>query len=172
MKPLLAAGLSAMLLPLAISGPAGARPVYKCEEGGNVTFTDQPCSPDATAATLPGLIVTAPPTQSQRDLARSWDERNARATADRDRSDAEWLKQHHGRKDREQRVRKAMIEHRVVKGMTFDEVKQALGEPQGRSGGDSYGTDKETWTYADGRTVNFKDGAVTTTSKRKGRKAR
>ena len=172
MKPLLAAGLSAMLLPMALPGPAGAKPVYKCEEGGNVTFTDQPCSPDATAAILPGLIVTAPPSQSQRDLARSWDERKARATAERDRADADWLKQHHGRRDREQRVRKAMIEHRVVKGMTFDEVKQALGEPHGRSGGDSYGTDKETWTYADGRTVNFKDGAVTTTSKRKGRKAR
>jgi hypothetical protein len=161
--------LSLLLQPLS----AGAKPVYKCEEGGTVTFTDQPCSPDAAAAILPGLIVAEPPTSSQRDLARSWDERNARATAERDRTDAEWLRQHHGRKDREQRVRKAMIEHRVVKGMTFDEVKQALGEPDRVAAGDSYGTGKATWTYDDpNRIVNFKDGQVTTTSSRKAKKAR
>ena len=169
MKPLLVFGLSAML-PMLIAGPAGAKPVYKCEEGGKVTFTDQPCSPDAAAATLPGLIVTQPPTQSQRELARSWDQRMVREAAERDRADAEWLKQHHGRKDRDLRVRKAMIGHTVIKGMTFAEVKQALGEPDHVASGDSYGTGKQTWTYADsGRTVNFKDGAVTTTSSRKKR---
>jgi hypothetical protein len=171
MKPLPVVGLSAMLLtPMLSSGPAGAKPVYKCEEGGNVTFTDQPCSPQATAATLPGLVVAEPPTQSQRELARRWQERTAREAAERERADGEWLKQHHDRKDRDARVRRAMLAHKVIKGMTFEEVKRSLGEPQRVSGGDSFGTDKESWTYEDGRTVNFKDGEVTTTSKRKERR--
>ena len=170
MKPLPVVGLSAMLL---LSYPAGARPVYKCEEGGKIVYTDQPCSPDARAATMPGLIVTAPPSASQRDLAHAWDERIARERAERDRGDAEWLKRHGERKDRDARVRRAMIEHKVVKGMTFDEVRQALGEPDRIASGDSYGTGKDSWTYERlGRTVNFKDGAVTSTSARKAKRSR
>jgi hypothetical protein len=153
---------------------AGAQPVYKCQESGTITYTDRPCSPEAEPAVLPGLVVTAPPGAAQRNLAQARDARIARETAERDRADAEWLKQHHNRRDREARVRQAIIEHRVIKSMTADEVKLALGEPDQVDRGESYGTDKETWTYLqDGarRTVNFKDGQVTTTS-RKGKRAR
>jgi len=163
MKPLMVLALLASVL----SGPAGAKPVFKCEEKGKITYTDQPCTPGARAAELPGLIVGAPPTQSEQDLARAHDARMERARAERERDDAEWLKQHAGRKDREARVRKAILEHRAIKGMTFGEVKRALGEPDQVEGGDSYGTSKETWVYLrDGqrRTVNFKDGAVTSTT--------
>jgi hypothetical protein len=170
MKPLMLFAVLASVL----SGPAGAKPVYKCEENGKITYTDQPCSPDARTATMPGLIVVEPPPSSQRDLARAWDQRIARERTERDRADGEWLKQHANRKDREQRVRKAILAHKVIKSMTFDEVKQALGEPDHVDSGDSYGTDKQTWIYlADGdrRTVNFKNGEVTTTT-RKGRRGR
>jgi hypothetical protein len=165
MKPLMAFGFGLLLLP----GFAGAKPVYKCEENGKMTYTDQPCAPGARAAQLPGLIVTAPPTASEQDLARAHAARMAGLTAARDRDDAQWLKQHANRKDRDARVRKAIIEHRVIKGMTFSEVKQALGEPQEVQGGDSYGTAKTTWVYSgDGkrRAVNFKDGQVTSTASR------
>ncbi len=170
MKPLVVFALLALLL----SGPAGAKPVYKCEEKGHITYTDQPCSREAQAAQMPGLIVAAPPTKSQRELARSWDERIASDRSERDRADAEWLKQHGRRKDREARVRQAILGHKVIKSMTFDEVKQALGEPDHVDTGDSYGTEKATWTYLDGgqrRTVNFKNGEVTSTT-RKGRRSR
>ena len=170
MKPLMAAGFLVLLL----SGPAGAEPVYKCEEKGAITYTDQPCSGDARQAALPPLVVMQPPGPAQQALARQYDARVAQERAERDRADAEWLKQHHNRRDREARVRKAIIEHRVIKSMTRDEVKQALGEPDHVDSGDSFGTAKETWTYlADGgrRTVNFKDGEVTTTS-RKGKRQR
>jgi len=157
-----------------LSVSAGAKPVYKCEEGGQITFTDQPCAPGAQAAELPGLIVTTPPTRAEQDLARAHQQRLERARSERDRDDAQWLKEHGNRKDREARVRKAMLEHRVIKGMTFDEVKRALGEPDEVQGGDSYGTAKTAWVYAgDGRrrTVNFKDGEVTSTTAR-GRRQR
>jgi len=151
---------------------AGAKPVYKCEENGTITYTDQPCATGARAAELPGLIVTAPPTRAEQDLARAHEARIAGMRAARDRDDAEWLKQHANREDRAARVRAAIIAHKVIKGMTFAEVEQSLGEPQEVQGGDSYGTDKTTWIYTEGgkrRTVNFKDGQVTSTSAR-GRK--
>ena len=163
MKPAIA------VVCLVVSVSAGAEPVYKCEEKGKITYTDQPCAPGAAAAELPGLIVTPPPTAAQRDLARAHDERIARGRAERDRDDAEWLKQHGNRKDRDARVRQAILQHRVIKGMTFAEVKQALGEPQETQGGDSYGTAKATWIYVAGgqrRSVNFKDGQVTSTTRR------
>jgi hypothetical protein len=170
MKPLLLFALVLLLL----SGPAGAKPVYKCEENGKITYTDQPCSPGARAAELPGLIVTAPPTASERDLARAHESRMAGLRAARDRDDAAWLEQHANRKDRAARVRQAILAHQVIKGMTFAEVKQSLGEPDEVQGGDSYGTAKTTWVYAGGgsrRAVNFKDGQVTsTTARSKGRR--
>ena len=157
--------LSLLLRPMS----AGAKPVYKCEEKGVITYTDRPCSPGAATAALPDLIVTSPPTRSEQELAREHEARIERQRAARDRDDAQWLKDHANRRDREARVRKAILEHKVIKGMTFGEVKQALGEPQEIVGGDSYGTDKTTWVYAGGgarRSVNFKDGQVTSTSSR------
>ena len=161
MKPPLAFGV-AMLL----TTPSFAAPVYKCVEQGRVTYTDRPCAAGAQAAELPNLIVTAPPSGAERALAQAHDARIARDQAERDRADGEWLTQHRNRRDHEARVRKAILEHKVIKSMTRDEVKLALGEPDRVDSGDSFGTAKETWTYAaDGRTrvVNFKDGEVTTT---------
>jgi hypothetical protein len=151
------------------ASPAVAKPVYKCEENGKITYTDQPCSPGARSAELPGVIVAAPPGRSQQDLARAHDARLEQARAARDRDDAEWLKQHANRQDRDARVRRAILAHKVIKGMTFAEVEQALGKPQEIQDGDSYGTAKATWIYAAGgsrRVVNFKDGQVTSTSAR------
>lgn len=150
-----------------LSIEAGASAVYKCQEKGRITYTDHPCSTDAAAATLPNLIVAAPPTRSEQALAQAHDQRIAREQSERDRDDAQWLKQHNDRRDHEARVRKAIIGHKVIKSMTMSEVKQALGEPDHVDSGDSFGTAKETWSYnEDGRTrtVNFKDGEVTTTS--------
>jgi hypothetical protein len=91
MNLLLLPGFGLLLL---LSSPAGAEPVYKCEEKGVITYTDRPCAPGATAAELPELIVTTPPTRAEQDLAREHDERLARDTAERDAADAAWLEQH------------------------------------------------------------------------------
>ena len=162
MNPVLVIGVASMLLPLS----AAAAPVYKCQAQGRTTYTDRPCASGAQQAELPNLVIAEPPSRSERALAKAHDERVSRDQAERDRDDAQWLEQHHRRKDREARVRKAILAHKVIKSMTRDEVKQALGQPDRVDSGDSFGTAKETWTYvADGktRTVNFKDGEVTTT---------
>lgn len=154
-----------VLFPLLLAGPAGAQPVYKCVEDGKITYTDRPCAAGAVASSLPGVIVVAPPGRSERELARQAEARLERERAERDRGDAQWLKQHGERKDREARVRKAIVGHKVIKGMTMNEVRQSLGEPDHVSGGESFGSDKASWTYTDAagtRTVNFKNGEVTT----------
>ena len=158
-----------------LSIQAGATPVYKCQEKGKITYTDRPCSATATASTLPMLVVTDPPSATERALARAHDERIARGQAERDRDDEAWLKGHELAKDRAERVRKAIIGHKVIKGMTAAEVRQSLGEPDEVARSESFGSDKETWTYeGDGekRTVNFKDAQVTTTSARRGTRRR
>ena len=88
--------MTQLLQPL----PAGAKPVYKCEEGGTITFTDQPCGPGASAAALPEPVITAPLTQAEQDLARANEARLARERAERDREDARWLKEHAKAKER------------------------------------------------------------------------
>lgn len=168
--------VSAALLVTAVAAgaSAGTAPVYKCEESGAITYTDQPCSATAATHALPAPIVAAPPSRSELERAAAHDRRLVRDRAERDRADGEWLTQHAQRRDREARVRKAILEHRVIKSMTMDEVRQSLGEPDRIDGGDSYGTAKETWTYLSGgqrRTVNFKNGEVTTTT-RKGERRR
>ena len=92
---------------LMLSMSAGAKPVYKCEEGGQITFTDQPCAPGAQAAELPGLIIAVPPTPSQQDLARAHEERLAREQVERDRADAQWLKEHAEARERSERQKQA-----------------------------------------------------------------
>jgi hypothetical protein len=163
-----------VLVSLLWTVSAGAEPVYKCEEKGAITYTDQPCSGAAREQVLPPLVVMEAPGPARQALARQYDARVAQDRAERDRADTEWLKQHRNRRDREERVRKAIIGHTVIKSMTMDEVKRALGEPDHVDTGDSYGTAKETWTYVqDGqrRTVNFKNGEVISTQ-RKGRRQR
>jgi hypothetical protein len=158
-----------------LSAAVSATPVYKCEEGGAITYTDRPCSPAATAHELPGLVVTVPPTGPERELAARHDARAAREGSERERADAEWLKRHAEQRDREDKVREAILAKRVIKGMTADEVRRALGDPEQVSGGESFGTDKESWTFRVGsetRVVNFKNGEVLTTSTRRKAKKR
>ncbi|HUR41085.1 MAG TPA: DUF4124 domain-containing protein [Verrucomicrobiae bacterium] len=152
-----------------VSARVTANVIYKCDERGVITYTDRPCSPQAQRAELPALIVAQPPPRALLERAAAYDARQARDLAERERRDAEWLKAHGQKRQREDLVREAKVRGKVVKGMTPDEVRQALGEPDGIDSGDSFGTEKQTWTYMDGkakRTVSFKDGAVTTTARK------
>ena len=159
-------GVCLCLVP-ALSGATAT--VYKCDDHGKLTYTDRPCDAGAIATELPMLNIAAEPTASERALARRHDERLGQAIGARDRDDAAWLKEHARSADREARVHKAIVEHRVIKGMTAEEVNQSLGTPDQVASSESFGSDKETWTYTvDGktRTINFKDRQVTTTSAR------
>ena len=162
-------------LLLAVFAPvAHAEPVYKCEHDGKITYTDRPCVPDAQPHALPKAIVVEPPAKSEQDLARQHDARIQRETTGRDKENAEWVKAHQNRQDREDRVRKAIIERQVIKGMSTDEVRRSLGEPSNIRRTESHGSPKETWTYAgngESRTVNFKNDEVSSvTQRRQGKK--
>lgn len=161
------AALGVLLAVIGLSVHAGA--VYRCEKDGHVTFTDQPCADGAPVVPAPGLVVVAPPSNAERELARQYDARIAHDKSARDRADAKWLKDHKGLKDRAEKVRKAIIEHRVIRGMTMAEVKSALGEPDRVQKSESHGSRKETWIYEGNgatRRVNFKNGEVSTASRR------
>ncbi len=163
------------LLLAVVALPLLADPVYKCEQDGKITYTDRPCASDAQPHALPPAIVIERPAQSEQELARQHDARIQRETASRDQADAEWVRNHEAKKDHEQRVRDAIIQRQVIKGMSADEVRRSLGEPERISRSESHGSPKETWTYAgngESRTVNFKNGEVSSVSRRQGKKSR
>lgn len=101
--------------------------VYKCLLQGRLTYTDRPCDAAAQPATLPP--VTAIQKSASDDLGKSHDERLSRERKSRDQADAAFLKSHAERSAREKAVRAAIIDHRVIEGMTGSEVDSALGSP-------------------------------------------
>jgi len=167
-----------MTVTLVLSSPSAVAAIYRCEQGGRPTYTDRPCDAQAEPLDLPGANVyerKGGGAGSAGDLARQYDERLARERKARDHDDAEWLKTYDVRKRREARIREGLLRGEVVAGMNAVEVRQVLGEPERVTRQDKAGVVKETWTYRDGaqtRSVNFKDGEVTSASKRKGESKR
>lgn len=147
----------ALLILLLLAGPAHAE-VYKCVAAGKTTYSDRPCDAAARPATLPPLNTIQRKTGD--DLAKSYDERLSRDKAARDEADAEFVKNHAKKVAREKAVRAAIIDHRVVEGMTPSEVDSALGfaEETRPDGSRRY--------HRDGQriTVRFKNGTVHSTS--------
>lgn len=150
--------LIATSLLTATALPAAAE-VYRCSENGKPVYTDRPCHPGAAAAQLPPLTpIDRQPTSTP--LTRQFDA-EARADASRKRqADAEWSRNYAARKAHDEGVRSAIIEHRLIKGMTMDEVRRSIGEPtriDGEAG------DQPHWTYQNGRerrTLVFAGGVL------------
>ncbi|HUS25416.1 MAG TPA: DUF4124 domain-containing protein [Candidatus Binatia bacterium] len=160
----------ALLAAFAAALPARAE-VYRCVHDGHVTYTDRACAPGAPSQQLPPPNLIGPPTAAERDLARAADQRLSRETSSRHRADAEWVKGHQQKAAHAEKVHSAIVEHRVVEGMTEGEVRSAVGEPERVAESESYGTGHATWTYRDDRgtrSVIFKNGEVS----RVGRTAR
>lgn len=143
----------AALLFLLLSATAQAE-VYKCVAAGKTTYADRPCDAAAQPAALPPLnTIERKPGD---DLARRHDERLSRDKQARDEADAVFVKERATRIARDKMVRKAIIDHRVIKGMTPSEVESALGAADEKlpDGG---------WRYRrEGQRVSigFKDGEV------------
>lgn len=140
---------------------AHAGEIYRCEHGGQLTYSDRPCAPAARPAPLPPLQ-TVPAGPAQRGLADAWDRQTERARRARDRADSAWLKAYRDKKASEQAVRKGLIEERVVVGMTPDQVQQVLHQLPDRVSGDPGQPNR--WVFYNGRarrtTVWFKRGRV------------
>lgn len=138
--------------------------VYRCQVDGRMTYTDRPCATGAQPHVLPELSTV--PSEKAPDLSRQHDERLERERESRARDDAAWLESHTRRKEKEARMEAAISARQVIKGMSADQVRRALGSPdeverfaQG-----------ERWTYGSGRqkrTVDLEGGVVVATGGRK-----
>lgn len=150
--------------------------VYRCDRGGGrVVYTDRPCSKGAKPAELPEINVIGTPgsKQSEADMARAWDERMAKQKAERARADARSSQEHDARQEKADRVRSGLNQRKVVKGMTEDQVRELLGEPDAtnlQEGRENI----MVWSYKpkDGPqyTISFRNGEVNSVSSRKGKK--
>lgn len=166
----LARGLAAVAL--AITFPAGAE-IYRCELNGKLTFTDRPCAVGAEPLELkkPIEMETAP---GEAQLARDYDRRLAREVRGRGQGTAERADAYAARKAKAERIRAARLKGRVAQGMTPQDVRYVLGEPQTVTQSESQGVSRETWTYKEAggttQTVQFKNGEVS--SSKTGRKKR
>lgn len=135
--------------------------VYRCEQDGRVVFTDRPCS--AGAQPLPERSPSVLPGGAAADLAKAHDERRRRANDARRKADAQWLQAHEARKAEEARLRQALVEGRVIQGMTAAQVRQAWGSPDRIERSAQPGV-QERWIWRSGkkvtRSVTFRDGRV------------
>ena len=149
-RPLL---ILCLLLPLAASAE-----VYRCTVEGRTVFTDRPCAANAQPAQLPPLQITED--FDGGDLAKQHDDRIARQKKARDDADAAFVKQHTEQREREARIRAAIIDHEAVPGMTLSQLDSALGSPdQEDRDGSSH---RRIYRRADHTvTVRLEDGRVT-----------
>ena len=142
---------SFLLCLLLLSGAAQAA-VYKCTVAGKTTYTDQPCHAEAEPAVLPP--VTAVQAREAEDLAKSRDARLAREKAARDKADGQFIEAHAEKTAKAKAVRAAIIDHRVIEGMTASEVSSAIGPAEE--------------TLPNGDTRHRRDGQRITVSYREG----
>ncbi len=147
----------ALLLLLLVINAAQAA-VYKCVVAGQTSYSDQPCAKAAAPAVLPPLNTMQ--RKAGDDLGKQYDERLSRDKAARDKSDAAFVKQHADQAARDKAIRAAIIDHRVVEGMTPSQVESALGTAEEKRADGS-------WRFRrDGQriSVGFKDGRVSSVS--------
>lgn len=151
-----------------------AAEVYRCEQNGQVTYTDRPCAAGAQPAQLaPPAAVVQPPRDGESKMAHDYDRDAERAQKARDRADAQWLKEHDQAKAKDERVRDALMHGEAAVGMTPDQVRRALGDPLRTTHTKTRYVSEERWIYetTDGRrTVTFRDGEVVSVTTHKGRR--
>lgn len=133
----------AMMVLLLLPALSAQAEVYRCLVEGRPMYTDRPCAAGAVPHALPDI--SALPSPGASDLAREHDARRERELETRRQNDAAWLDDH--------------AERKVLKDMSADEVRRALGSPDEveRSGS------REQWAYGAGkqrRTVVFEAGKV------------
>ena len=145
----------------------GARAeVYRCQQDGRTVYTDHPCAANAEPAELPPVTTVAPAAHAK-GLADQFDRETRKEAAATRRARAETAAQYEQQHARDQAIRKALVEHRVIKGMTPGDVRRVLHAPTRI---ENEGGVTERWIYDDGgqrRTVVFKDGLVAGDSTRK-----
>jgi hypothetical protein len=159
------------LLILALLPFSAHAEVFRCQKDGTTVFSDKPCATDAQAYT-PKPIQVMPATKAP-DLAKQYDQRTAKETKARDKDNEAWNKDYQAKKQQEETIRDARVARKAVVGMSQQQVRDMLGNPQVTSHNENLGVVREGWTYKnpDGSRdiVYFKDGVVTNTSRKSGK---
>ncbi|MFE8070698.1 DUF4124 domain-containing protein [Marinobacteraceae bacterium S3BR75-40.1] len=122
------------LLPLApavIVAAVAHAEIYRCGEKGSV-FSDTPCGPDAEVVVLGTDNRMVPPSELE-STSQSAAHEDAEATPPAPSA---------CRPISSTRLRTLLIRQRVVPGMTQEQVRQALGEPD-----QTYDQPQPLWTY-------------------------
>ncbi|MBX6420108.1 MAG: DUF4124 domain-containing protein [Nevskia sp.] len=149
------------IVTVALFAASARAEIYRCEQNGQLTYTDRPCAHGAAPAQLPPInTVPAQPAPDASALARQYDRDTARETAARKKARAQAAEAYAVKKAQQEAVRQALIEGRVVKGMTPDQVRTVLNEPTRI---ENPGSARERWIYVNGRsrrTISFRDGVV------------
>jgi hypothetical protein len=146
-----------LLLALAASSLGAHAAVYRCEVQGRPVYTDKPCAPGAQPHAM--APIGAVPAAPASDLAAAHEARRERQLERRERADEAWLEAHAERRKRDATMGAAAARGKVLKDMSADEVRRALGGPDQVSREDG----REEWTYGSGkqrRTVVLEGGKV------------
>ena len=152
-----------VLLAAAAAWPAEAA-IYRCQQDGQLQFSDRPCAAGAQPAQLPPATVVMPE-PGVADLAKEHERRTQQYRRARDAEDGELQQRRQQQRADETRIRAARQRGDVVQGMTATEVHQLLGKPaQVSTHSDAVNGDTEVWHYRDGKrsgaTVSLRDGLV------------
>ncbi len=122
------------LLMILMAAPAAA--VYRCQDANGVSFSDQPCGPDAERIQVPdnhigGDFGTNLPPQREPEEPRETDTGEQAST---DNSPCRYINSTD--------LRRYLIRDQVVKGMTREHVLEAFGQPT-----ETYPVPQQTWVY-------------------------
>jgi hypothetical protein len=140
---------------------AGEKQIYACDNAGGRMYGDA-CAPAAKEKVDHQPMSTmSPPSTEAAKLAKQYDAEAAHDLTAKRKADAAWLKQHDAEKARQAAIDKGLAEHHVVKGMTPQQVRSILNEPDRI---ENKGGEKERWIYNEAghhqHVVTFENGVV------------
>lgn len=124
-----------LILMLCVPAIAGAQ-VYRCDEGGETRFSDQPCGEDSRRVTIRDNQIggsfgqNLPPESEAEHTEKKKDKREQPQAKDTCRF------------INSTDLRRYLVREQVVKGMTKEHVRKAFGRPP-----EIYPTPQETWVY-------------------------
>jgi hypothetical protein len=152
--------LSIVFTAATTASAAGEQPIYACGDAGHRMYGDA-CESAAKGSEHQPMSAMSPPSTDETKLAKQYDAEAAHDLAAKRKADAAWLKQHDAEKARQAAIDKGLAEHHVVKGMTPQQVRSILNEPDRI---ENRGGEKERWIYNESghhqHVVTFENGVV------------
>lgn len=127
--------LLALILTLAVPALAWSQ-VYRCNAGGDIRFSDQPCGDDSEEVMIRDNRIGG--SFGQNLPAETAETETGEQAEESDTEKAEGTCRFINSTD----LRRYLVREQVVKGMTREQVRKAFGRPP-----ETYPTPQETWVY-------------------------